>query len=103
MEYASLLCKFGVGRYFYLLCSLLDLHHLEQCLASSWNALQIWERGGEVEVKGKLVVDGTWVRTNQITWLWEADLRLQVHPFSDKKQLYTGSGVAWGQGGGVPP
>lgn len=39
-----------------------------------------------------------WVRTSQITWLWEADLRLQVHPFSDKKQLYAGSGVTWGRG-----
>ena len=57
MDYASLLGKFCVGRYFYLLCSLLDLHHLEQCLASSWNALQIWERGGDVEVKGKLVME----------------------------------------------
>lgn len=46
-----------MGRYFCLLCSLLDLHQLEQCLASSWNALQIWERGGDVEVKGKLVME----------------------------------------------
>ena len=38
------------------------------------------------------------VRTSQITWLWEADLRLQVRLFSDKKQLYAGSGVAWGRG-----
>lgn len=25
--------------------------------------------------------DGTWVRTNQITWLWEADLQASSTPF----------------------